>query len=178
MRIGQNLLLIVALTVTEVSLTVGAAFQISKGATFHRLNVLHLKYNSELRDALQDVPAEIPTERFRSTVMKVREQPVACLELVNGLDRVIMAQIGTDHAIALCQKDRADADAVLEALDAFERGEIGREALVSALDAGYQSFRENSSGFEEPIARTVDFTVRTMIPLVLLISLFNIFFIS
>lgn len=178
MRIGRNLLLIVALTITEVSLTVGAALQISKGATFHQLNFLHLKYTDELGDALRSVPDAVPTGEFRTAVLRVRDQPVACLELMTALDREIMSRIGTAAAISLCRKDLADADRVLATLGAFDRGERSRTEVVAALHQAHQSFRENSAAFEDPIVRTVAFTMRTMIPMVLLISLFNIIFIA
>lgn len=48
MNITNKLMLIVILTTAEVSITVFSAFEIAKGAKFHQLNFLHLKYINQL----------------------------------------------------------------------------------------------------------------------------------
>ena len=180
MKISQKLSLIVVLTALEISLTIWAAFQISKGATFHQLNSLHLKYNGELGEILRTLPAdgEVPVGRIRETLVHIRDQPEACLREVNAMDEFVMQRIGTHYALGLCQKDIGDANRALNALRRYESGASPRRWLVSELVHALGEFRENSTRFERPITKTVSFTLTTMIPLVLAISLFNIVFIT
>ena len=46
-------MLIVILTAAEVSITVYSAFEIAKGAKFHQLNFLHLKYTHQLTKSVK-----------------------------------------------------------------------------------------------------------------------------
>ncbi|MEO0422417.1 MAG: HAMP domain-containing sensor histidine kinase [Pseudomonadota bacterium] len=176
MSIAQRLLIIVLLTVAEVSVTVWAALGIAKGATYHQLNSLHLKYNAQFSDQLADMPPNggLALDALRTTINLIREQPIACIEKAGALDRVIMRLIDTIRALELCEKDIADADAALAAIDRYEAGTLPQAELESALRFARDEFIANSSAFEEPVTNTVQFTLRTLIPLILFISLFNI----
>lgn len=168
------------LTALEISITIWAALQISKGATFHQLNSLHLKYNGEFGDILRAVTpsSSLPVQDIRKTIINIRNQPVACLEEVNFLDTFIMRRIGTAFALDLCRKDIRDADRALEALTRYESNDIKRNQLINHLISALEAFRDNSTRFERPITQTVTFTLASMIPIVLGISLFNIVFIT
>lgn len=180
MKISTKLLIIVVLTIFEISVTLWAVFELSKGATFHQLNSLHLKYSAELAtDVLAlEKGKQVAVDDFRSTLKNIRRQPVECLNQVNALNKFIMQQIGTLDALALCEKDIQDADQALAMLAMFERGKISEVMLQKELENYVQVFNLNSVLFEKPITKTVDFVVKVMIPLVIVISCFNIFFIA
>ena len=180
MNISKKLLLIVCLTVLEISFTLWAAFQLSKGATFHQLNSLHLKYNIEFSQVVDDLSsgAEVDAEVVREKIDLVRQQPVDCLAQVNFLDEFIMGAIGTHYALDLCRKDIDDADKALSSLDEYMAGQLSKEGLIVALKEASEQFNENSVKFETPITETVAFIFRTIIPTIVIISMFNIFFIG
>ena len=180
MNISKKLLLIVCLTVLEISFTLWAAFQISKGATFHQLNSLHLKYNIEFSKVVDDLSSgeDVGEEVIREKIHLVRQQPIDCLAQVNFLDEFIMGLIGTHYAVDLCIKDIEDADKALSSLDQYVSGQISKENLIADLKEASDRFSENSSKFEKPITETVAFIFRTIIPTIVLISMCNIFLIG
>jgi signal transduction histidine kinase len=180
MSIAQRLMIIVLLTVVEVSITIWAAFQISKGATFHQLNSLHLKYNTQFLDELVLLEqGNTPNiESLKSTIYLVRQQPIDCLKQVGWIDKKVMRFIETEYALGLCEKDIADADRALAAVDEFTSGNLSKAELISSLRLTSDEFVENSSAFEAPVTKTVEFILKTMIPMIIIISLFNISFIT
>lgn len=180
MNISKKLSIIVTLTIIEISFTIWAAFQISKGATFHQLNSLHLKFNAVFSEQVVAIQRgdRMEPEVIRSTIEDIREQPIQCLKQVNILDKMIMKQIGTDYALDLCEKDIADADKALQLLTDYVSGTLDRDLLLEGLVAAAAAFNDNSTKFEAPITRTVSFIFQTMIPMVIFISLFNILFIT
>ncbi|MEM9067261.1 MAG: HAMP domain-containing sensor histidine kinase [Myxococcota bacterium] len=180
MQISHKLFVIVALTIVEISITVWSAFELSKGATFHQLNTLHLKYNIAFaeRVAQAERSREVRVEELRRAVHKVRDQPIACLEQVNSIDMFIMRQIGTDIAVDICARDAEEADRALADLDRYLAGSLSRDELIVRLRRASEAFGQNSDEFEGPITETVSFLLRTLIPIILGVSLFNIFFIT
>lgn len=180
MKISSKLMIIVALTFFEISLTLISVFEITKGAKFHQLNSLHLKYSAELTNVVVNIdwgePLDIPL--LQTSINNVRQQAVECIEEVNLFNKFIMSQIGTYHAVTICEKDVEDANLVLHALDKFIVGAIEREVLLDELIAYVQIANTNSALFEKPITETVTFVVSTMVPLVVIISVFNMLFIS
>ncbi len=181
MNISKKLAIIVLLTVFEVSFTIWGAFEISKGATFHKLNGFHLKFNAEFKDKVAEIEknqSQIKPHALRHILMQIRKQPVECLAQVNVLDEFMMKRIGTHFALGICVKDIEDANHALKSLTDFEDGRITRESLIIQLHIASKAFNNNSSKFEKPITDTVDFIISLMIPMILLISLLNIFFIS
>jgi signal transduction histidine kinase len=173
-------MIIVVLTVFEISLTLWSMSEISKGAKFHQLNSLHLKYSSEFFVAVSELndADQVDTELLRELIINVRNQPTECLARVNLLNKFIMRQIGTLHAVDLCEKDIRDANQALSLLTQFEQEQLSKSALISELKFSAQTFKLNSTLFEKPITDTVAFVMRTMIPLVITISVFNIIFIT
>ncbi len=173
-------MIIVVLTMFEISLTLWSMFEISKGAKFHQLNSLHLKYSSEFFVAVSELNGadKVDTELLRELIINVRNQPTECLARVNLLNKFIMRQIGTLHAVDLCEKDIRDANQALSLLTQFEQEQLSKLALISELKFSAQTFKLNSTLFEKPITDTVAFVMRTMIPLVITISVFNIIFIT
>lgn len=173
-------MIILLLTIFEISLTLWSVFEIAKGATFHQLNSLHLKYSAVFSEEVFSLENGAPIEfdRISKIIASIRQQPVECLEQVNVLNKLIMRQIGTYHALELCEKDIRDADHALNALNNYQRGLLDRHALVTELESWAHVFNENSALFEKPITRTVSFVMSSMIPLVIVISFFNIIFIA
>lgn len=175
-----NKLSIIILTLFQASIMIWAAFELSKGATFHQLNSLHLKYNVIFSRQLNDIKegGVISILELKASIDNIRQQPVQCLNNVNLLDRVIMQQIGTAYALQLCEKDIMDADQALAALQLYAANNISRKVLLDKLSMAVEAFNENSNRFEKPITQTVSFIVSSMIPMVIFISLFNILFIT
>lgn len=180
MKISQKLLIIVCLTVLEVSITIWAAFQISKGATFHQLNSLHLKYNGAFNEQVIDgrESGEVAVDELRETLYHILEQPTAAGRLIGPGDRLVMGAIGTDGAIEIIAKAIDDVNQALAVLARYEAGDLDTDGLYAGLSDAAQAFHSNSSRFEGPVTRTVEFQFKTMIPLIFSISLFNICFIS
>lgn len=176
MKIAHRLLIIVCLTVTEVSITIWAALQISKGATFHQLNSLHLKYNSQFLEEViaLELGSTPNTEVLKSTITLVQLQPIGCLREVGWIDLQVMKLIGTSYALDICRRDIEDADRALQLIDDYENQKVSKPELVKFLRHTSNEFVKNSSAFEYPITKTVEFILRTMIPMIIFISLFNI----
>ncbi|MEM5546553.1 HAMP domain-containing sensor histidine kinase [Pseudoalteromonas fuliginea] len=180
MNITKKLMLIVILTTAEVSITVFSAFEIAKGAKFHQLNFLHLKYINQLTKTVKkiknDTPVDINTIEF--DILAIKQQPIDCLDEVNYLNRVIMKVIKTDQALTICENDIEIADKALLSVTQYKKGELSRDDFLLNLNVALDGFNQHSEMFEEPIRKTVSFILSTLIPLVLIISLFNIILIS
>jgi signal transduction histidine kinase len=172
-------MLIILLTVFEISLTLLSVFEISKGAKFHQLNSLHLKYSGQFSERVLSLDKDsfIEVAALQTLILKIRQQPVDCLQSVNFLNKFIMKQIGTYNAVELCVKDIEDADLALLTIAKFANQSLSQEMLISELKIIAQTFNTNSALFEKPITETVSFVMKNMIPLVVIISLFNILFI-
>lgn len=178
MTITRKLLIIVILTVVEVSITSYGAFQLTEGARWHQLNFLHSKYVHELVDLTRRFEAgEVGVESIVETLHLVRQQPLSCLDLIQLPDVFFMRMIGTYYAIDLCTKDVGDGDHALAEVERFQRGEIDRVALTLELNDAIRKFNANSAAFEAPIDQTVRFTFASVITLILLISASNVTFI-
>ena len=180
MNISSKLLLIVMLTAAEVSITIFSALEIAKGAKFHQLNFLHLKYVNQLDLSLNKIKngEPISIDVLKADILAVRQQPIECLEQVNTLNKVVMNFIKTSVALQICEKDIRDANSVLTLLTQFENGMYYREQLLADLNDALYEFKDNSEKFEGPITKTVSFILKSLIPLVLINSLFNVVFIS
>ncbi|WP_024610694.1 HAMP domain-containing sensor histidine kinase [Pseudoalteromonas sp. TB64] len=180
MNISKKLMLIVILTTAEVSITVYSAFEIAKGAKFHQLNFLHLKYVHQLTKSVKKIENNIPIDinTIESDILLIRQQPIGCIEEINFLNHAIMKAINTDHTLTICENDIEIANETLLSLDRYRKGELSREAFLLNLNTSLNGFNKNSEMFEEPIRKTVSFVLMTLIPLVLIISFFNIIFIS
>lgn len=180
MKISSKLMLIVMLTVFEISITLLAVVEISKGAKFHQLNSLHFKYIVQYSDVIAEFEASASKDvsALQNVIINMRQQPIECVETVNWLNVFVMKQINTFHAVDICRKDIDDANNILLTLASYEAGEISREILITQLRQSARVFNQNSALFEKPITDTVAFIMRVAIPFLVAISLFNILFIS
>lgn len=180
MKISSKLMLIVMLTVFEISITLLAVVEISKGAKFHQLNSLHFKYIVQYSELIAEFErsAKNDVAPLESVIINMRQQPIECVETVNWLNVFVMQQISTFHAVDICRKDIDDANNILLTLASYKVGEINRENLITQLRQSARVFNQNSALFEKPITDTVAFIMRVAIPFLVAISLFNILFIS
>lgn len=159
MTIRKQLLLIFSATLLFAVCALFGLVQVTKGARFHQLNMLHLKHVVELRDLILEYPGESPpSDQIRKIVHDIRRQPAECLELIRPWDRLAMRAIRTDLAIALCRDDLDLADEVLAALDQYEQDLIPLEDMRMFFTTAMYRFNDHSARFEEPIGRTVTFT--------------------
>jgi signal transduction histidine kinase len=167
------------MTLIEVSITLWAVFQISKGVTFHQLNLLHLKYNYEFSELVMDTQQGKPVNAnaLIEAIQRIRQQPIDCLAEVNFVDKFMMRHIGTAFALDICERDLDTANSAITTVHNYMEGIYTQAQLAERLSMFSEAFVDNSSQFEVPITNTVDFIVRTMIPLVIIISFFNILFI-
>jgi len=180
MTISSKLMLIVLLTIFEISLTLWSVFEISNGAKFHQLNLFHLKYATEFSNKVFSLEKDstIDVVELEKLILDIRQQPIDCLESVNFLNEFIMKQIGTHGAIGICVKDIEDGNRVLLKISEYNDKKISKETFIFELKNAAYAFNESSSLFEKPVTETVLFVMKTMVPLVVGISLFNILFIS
>jgi PAS domain S-box-containing protein len=142
------------------------AWEISKGATLHKLNSLHLKYNYQLMEAMEQFHESKGTTALKSVIFNIRRQPVACLDVIGPVETFGMRVAGTLEAVALCRKDIEDADRALAALTAYERRAISSEELRVELNRASAAFVANSAAFEPLVGRTVDVVLMAMIVLI------------
>lgn len=173
-------MLIVFLTIFEISLTLWSLFEISNGAKFHKLNFLHLKYTTEFSNRVSSLEnnSVINIFELKELILNVRQQPIDCLDSINFINEFVMKQIGTHGVVDICVKDIKDADYVLSIMSQYDAKEFNKEILISELKNAASAFNENSSRFEKPVSETVLFVIKTMVPLVVIISFFNILFIT
>ncbi|MBH0040093.1 sensor histidine kinase [Pseudoalteromonas sp. SWN166] len=180
MNISRKLMLIVILTAAEVSITIYSAFEIAKGAKFHQLNFLHLKYAQQLTKSVKKIENDIPIDinTIESDILLIRQLPIECIDEINPLNLAIMKAINTDHMLTICQNDIKIADKALLSVDQYKKAELSRDDFLLNLNVSLNGFNISSELFEEPIRKTVSFILMTLIPLVLIISFFNIIFIT
>jgi signal transduction histidine kinase len=180
MQISKKLKLIVALTILEISITVFSALEIAKGAKFHQLNFLHLKHYTHFSELLLSIENGRPivTHEIKSAILNIKQQPIECIEQINILNKIVMRAINTIDALDICIKDIKDADSALTSLSKFNDNEVNKTQLLADLTYALKAFKTNSDDFESPINKTVSFLLTTLIPLVILISIFNIIFIT
>ena len=100
-------MLIVILTAAEVSITVYSAFEIAKGAKFHQLNFLHLKYTHQLTKSVKKIENDLPIDinTIESDILLIRQQPIDCIEEINPLNYAVMKFINTEKTLTICEKD-------------------------------------------------------------------------
>lgn len=150
-------LILVATTLLSVFLLLGL-FQMAKGARFHYLNSLHLKHVLELTERVGVAGGVRPqASDLRQVVADIRTQPVECLKLIGGLDRMVMRTLETDAAIRLCEEDIALADRLLVSLDRHAAGQLGQSDLLAQMRDALRQFGDHSDRFLEPIAKTTEF---------------------
>ena len=180
MKISKKLQLIVALTIIEISITVFSALEIAKGAKFHQLNFLHLRYYTEFSTLLQDINNGRPivTNEIERAISNVKQQPIECVDQVSTINKFVMQAIDTIDALYICIKDIEDAEKALMSLSKFDNQKISKSQLLLDLTYALNQFKINSDSFEAPINKTVSFLLTTLIPLVIFISIFNIIFIT
>ena len=180
MTISNKLMLIVILTIFEISLTLWSVLEISKGATYHQLNSLHLKYSAQFSERISPLTKDsiINVVELEEIILNIRQQPIDCLDSVNFLNKFIMKKINTFNAVELCIKDIKDTNYALSIISQFKSEKLGKEKLLFELKNSANTFIETSGLFEKPVTKTVTFIMNTMIPLVIIISFFNIVFIT
>jgi len=168
MQIARRIQIVAGAVGLLVALGFYANVQITKGATFHKLNYLHYKYSDEVAGLVAEVAANEPGrdapiyDRLDARIREVRAQPRACLDLVNVADALVMRLIGTHRALDLCREDVADGDRALAALAAYRRGEADFPATLATLREVSGNFLARSEAFEPLVDRTVDFIIRAM----------------
>ena len=176
MNISSKLKLIVVLTVFEISITLLSVFEISKGAQFHQLNLLHLKYISQFSDNILALENKIQIDvlETKRVITDIRQQAIDCIKKINFINVFMMRQIGTYSAVDICHEDIKQANRALLAVASFANQQITREQLLSQLKEFENIFIQHSQQFEKPVSDTVSFLMRTMIPIIIIISMFNI----
>ena len=178
MLIQKHLLQITVIIVAFSLLLLLGLFQTAKGAKLHQLNFLHIKYTSELNSVLAqgEDEAQIAHAKLHDLLTNIRAQPLACLELINSFDKMMMSLIGTAHAITLCHEDANTANTALYNLKRYNQRKISQQELYQELKKSSDIFTEHSAKFEKPVRDTVNFIVTsTLLPLSLL-SLFVVLF--
>ncbi len=180
MRISKTLSIIILLTFIEVTFTLWSAFQLSKGANFHRLNLLHQIHNDQLKDEILEVKesGRLDISKLQNIVQNIEKQSSDCLEEVGFTDKMLMKFIGTNRVLELCVADSLVSNKTLSSLEDYKKNKVDRDGLLIILSSSSVVFNQNSIDFEEPVTKTVDFIFKTLIPLVVFISFFNIIVIT
>lgn len=172
-------MVIVVLTIFEVSLVLFTLFEILLGAKLHQLNAAHLRYTVAFSEQVRDIQANntIDLGALRRTIYNIRYQPTECLRQVGDIEIFIMRRIETYNAIELCKKDIVDANNGLTIIDLYDDNKIDRESFLEQLSILSNTFKQNSIDFELPTSKTVEFIFKLMVPIVIVVSIFIIIFI-
>lgn len=156
--IATRLVWLIALLIISGVMGVVGAVEINKGATLHKLNFLHVKYNQVFSDNIARFEqGAAGTDILRRDVMAIREQPAACLAVAGFFEAQVMRLLNTDRAIDLCSEDVALADRTLRHLQTFDIRPQARAQLATTLNQAHAQFAQNSAQFEPLVDRTVGF---------------------
>ncbi len=154
------------LFIASAIISVVGALGIAKGATLHKLNFFHLKYNIELSEAIQELTPGSDLKSIEDIIGKIKEQPIACLKMIGSVEMMVMRAAGAGHARSLCTKDVVDVDQALAAVDAYNAKTISFTKLTTELTVARDTFIDNSEAFEPLVKDTVRLIVITMIALI------------
>lgn len=175
MTINKQLSILMLLISLFSIIVVACAFKISDAARFHQLNSQHFNYIIELNELIARYPNALPeTEALKAVVIKIQDQPEACVALPSSVDRFLMRMINAESIITICKKDIKIADDLLESIKLFELGLITPSAMKIDLNIGNKKFRSNSIEFIGPVDKLSYFIVKasTMTTVILSIVLF------
>lgn len=179
MSFSRRLSLIFALFVIVSAVGIYGIMQVAKGANFHKFNSLHGQGSLNLLVLLDGInlspdnpsdAVDIPLDLLKSEIEFIREQPVACLSVINPVDLFTMELIGTSATYDLCFSDIAEADAALQSVEQFRANEIDSEALLLRLYEAQKIFSDNTNQFVEPVEKTVDFIILAMLSSLISVS--------
>lgn len=170
--IGRWLRVIIATTGLFVMLATLSLHMAARSAYFHQLNIMHLTYAAELRQALEiDLGTPGGLDIVSTKIERIMDQPRACLESIDFLDRTLMRLTGTEVAIQLCIDDIAVGNVALEHLEAYKEGAISQKVLTNNLLHAIERFSDHSARFEVGVTKMIDFTLRYFIPALLTLGL-------
>lgn len=151
-RLGVMCVLIIA----SGALGIVGAFALSKGATFHELNFLHVKHNHSFSDTVEDFETDkASAEDLLFIIRKIREQPIAALRTIGTFEKLILYLSGTSEAITICKRDIALAHSTMLRVESFESGQLTKKELLTSLQKAITDFSTNSEEFEPLATRTV-----------------------
>ncbi|GAB2676386.1 putative bifunctional diguanylate cyclase/phosphodiesterase [Aliiglaciecola aliphaticivorans] len=157
-------------------------FKVDKSSHFHQLNIRHFKHTLEL-NGLVSTPKRTVSEQnlyfindVRNVIMKIREQPQACLNMIGLFERFFMRVINTEAIITLCETDLAIANDTLSKISQYENGEISAQYLQNELILSLTRFSQNSILFEAPVQKTVEFVTHLTILIILFTSILVLIF--
>ncbi|NOX83933.1 MAG: PAS domain-containing protein [Alphaproteobacteria bacterium] len=153
------------LFIASAIISVVGALGIAEGATLHKLNFFHLKYNIELSDAIQTLTPDSDLKAVENIIGKIREQPIACLKMIGPAEMMVMRAAGAGNARSLCTKDIEDANRALDAISAYRANTASFAQLRTELVVACDIFIENSEAFEPLVKDTVRLIVIAMIVL-------------
>lgn len=158
-----------------------AIWQLSKGADFHKINALHLKYAIQVESIVKELaalPADADasaratlTKHLREGVTGVRDQPVYCLKSLNFVDLLTLRLIDAYAAYDICVVDLAAGDKALAAIDKFSQGNLTLEELRKEMAVASSVFLDSSEKFFDPVERTVNFIVAAMMSMFILVGM-------
>ncbi len=153
------------LFIASAIISVVGALGIAKGATLHKLNFFHLKYNIELSGELQKLSPDSDLKAIEAIIGKIKRQPLTCLKMIGPIEVMVMRAAGAGHARGLCAKDVHDVDRALGSISAYNANAISFAQLTTELTDARNTFIENSEAFEPLVKDTVRLIVITMIVL-------------
>lgn len=161
----NRLIAINVLFIASAIISVIGAWEIAKGATLHRLNLQHVKFNTQLREAVENSGGVFDLNHLQATVLGIRRQPETCLRIMGPLEIAALHMAGTSAAVELCRKDIADADAILADMRLFRSGVIGAAEMEARLRRAIETFETHSAAFEPLVDQTVRFVFAAMLTL-------------
>ncbi|NOX94305.1 MAG: response regulator [Alphaproteobacteria bacterium] len=154
------------LFIASAIISIVGAWEISKGATLHKLNFEHLKYNTQLAEVVYAFNPGDDVTVIEDAIQHVRQIPVDCIKLIGPLEQLAMRAAGTYEARNLCFKDIADADEALAAVAKYRSGEMPHGEFIRELNRAGEVFKENSNKFDPLNGQTVQFVFISMLVLI------------
>ncbi|GER05789.1 hypothetical protein GCM10007972_05620 [Iodidimonas muriae] len=147
-------------------------WEIHKIGTLHKLNYLHVKYNQMLVQDLEVFrKGAEPINQMRRDVQLIREQPIACLEIIGMVEKVVLSAFQILRAVQVCHDDLKLTTEVLSTLDAYEAGRLSRPALIDILEQAVVQITNHSLQFEPLVEDAENAVLKTTITLLILMAL-------
>lgn len=162
MSIQRVVHLVIGLVCVLTLICVFALSQVSKGAFFHQMNVIHTGKALQFEKLLNGLGPEIPPTQAKITeintlISEIIVQPEICLASLNIMDKTIMSMIGTGHTVTLCEQDIQDGKDGLNSVSQYVSGTIDWPKAYEELSVANEKFYDNSMAFYPLVTKTTDF---------------------
>jgi diguanylate cyclase (GGDEF)-like protein len=164
MTTTNRLNLMLTITILFGLIALFSIMKLSKAVQLHHLNFLQSQHVTELSKELINYPKfPLVTKTIINNLETIRIQSVACINLLNEVDKFIMRLIGVGSATSLCDKNKSLIELLLQGLQAYKAPMIVDPVYIDSLNHAIKVLRINSEQFGIQIGKLSKFTSRLVI---------------